>query len=133
MTSLTEVQVVRRSALEAAHLALGARWVAEHVHWPEGYGADDAAASMVAVAGGAGLAEIGPLWRLSLRSSWVSSSLNFWFVTRPPLRAFRRPVSSLYPPKGDNGIAHFRKMPHGLSPSLACVVHHPSEQTAWCE
>lgn len=67
MTSLTEVQVVRRSALEAAHLALGARWVAEHIHWPEGYGADDAAASMVAVAGGAGLAEIGPLDELLLR------------------------------------------------------------------
>lgn len=67
MTRLTAARAVRRSALEAAHVALGARWVAEHVRWPAGYGAADAAAETSAVAGGAGLAEIGPLDELLLR------------------------------------------------------------------
>ena len=59
--------VVRRSALEAAHMALGARWLADDVRWPDGYSTSDAAADAAAVAAGAGLAEIGPFAELLLR------------------------------------------------------------------
>jgi sarcosine oxidase subunit gamma len=67
VTSLTAAQVVRRSAIEAIHVALGARWVDEHVRWAVGYGAVDPAAEMSAVARAAGLAEIGPLDEWLLR------------------------------------------------------------------
>jgi sarcosine oxidase subunit gamma len=65
--SVSAAPVLRRSALEAEHAALGARWVAEDVHWPTGYGASDDATQTSAVAGAAGLAEIGPLDELLLR------------------------------------------------------------------
>jgi heterotetrameric sarcosine oxidase gamma subunit len=67
MSNATSGPVVRRSALETAHVALGARWLAEHVRWPEGYGSADMAAQTSAVANGAGLAEIGPLDEFLLR------------------------------------------------------------------
>ena len=67
MTSLPAAAVVRRSSLEAIHVALGARWVAEDARWPDGYGTADAVADANAVAGAAGLAEIGPLDELLLR------------------------------------------------------------------
>ncbi len=67
MTAALATVVVRRSALEAIHAALGATFVADAIRWPEGYGAADAAANMTAVAGAAGLAEIGPLDELLLR------------------------------------------------------------------
>lgn len=67
MTSLAAAQVVRRSALEDRHLALSARWVAEDIHWPLGYGSRDVTADTTVVADTAGLAEIGPLDELLLR------------------------------------------------------------------
>ena len=67
MTSPTAAQVVRRSALEAIHLALGARWVDEHVRWPAGYAAVDSSAEAEALTAAAGLAEIGPLDEWLLR------------------------------------------------------------------
>jgi heterotetrameric sarcosine oxidase gamma subunit len=62
-------RVVRRSALESVHAALGAQWLAEDIHWPAGYGPAGAAAEPeAAVAGrGAGLAEIGPFDELLIR------------------------------------------------------------------
>ena len=67
MTSLTSVRVVRRSALEAAHLSLDARWLSEEIHWPASYGGTEPAAEAAAVAGGAGLGEIGPFDELLIR------------------------------------------------------------------
>jgi heterotetrameric sarcosine oxidase gamma subunit len=69
VTSLPTIPVVRRSALEAAHTALGARWIADDVHWPADYGPDDAPTDLDsrAVAEGAGLAEVGPHDELLLR------------------------------------------------------------------
>jgi heterotetrameric sarcosine oxidase gamma subunit len=67
VTSLTAAQVVRRSALEAIHLALGARWIDEQVRWPAGYAAVDSSAETEALTGAAGLAEIGPLDEWLLR------------------------------------------------------------------
>lgn len=63
----TAALVVRRSALEAAHVDLGVRWLAEHLHWPAGYGPVEPAAETRAVTAAAGLAEIGPLDELLLR------------------------------------------------------------------
>ena len=57
--------VVRRSALEAAHDALGATYVDALVRWPLRYGADVEEAAEAA--GGAGIAEIGPFDELLLR------------------------------------------------------------------
>lgn len=67
MTRPAETGVVRRSALEADHLALGAQWHSGEVHWPEAYAAADATADAKAVGGGAGLAEVGPFEELLLR------------------------------------------------------------------
>ncbi len=70
MTASSAARAVRRSALEASHVTLGARWVAEDVHWPDRYGptdTTDASASADAILDGAGLAEIGPLDELLLR------------------------------------------------------------------
>lgn len=63
--STTASAVVRRSALEAEHAALGASFRSDDVRWPVGYG-DDAAATS-AVAEHAGLAELGPFDELLLR------------------------------------------------------------------
>jgi heterotetrameric sarcosine oxidase gamma subunit len=62
-------RVVQRSALESAHAALGARWLAEDIHWPAGYGsaATAAEAEAAAVGRGARLAEIGPFDELLIR------------------------------------------------------------------
>jgi len=70
VTASSAARAVRRSALETSHVALGARWVAEDVHWPGGYGPAGAAAVSAAEASVlryAGLAEIGPLDELLLR------------------------------------------------------------------
>ncbi|MBF8289512.1 MAG: sarcosine oxidase subunit gamma [Chloroflexi bacterium] len=67
MTSQSATLVTRRSAIEAEHIELGARWLADDIHWPAGYGEAVATATGAAVALGAGLAEIGPLDELLLR------------------------------------------------------------------
>jgi aminomethyltransferase len=61
--------VVRRSALEATHAALGARWIADDIRWPVVYIADDMGegAAMTAATLAAGLAEVGPFDELLLR------------------------------------------------------------------
>ena len=56
---------VRRSAIEAVHVTLGAAWLADDVRWPSGYG--DATAEASVVASAAGLAELGPYEELLLR------------------------------------------------------------------
>jgi heterotetrameric sarcosine oxidase gamma subunit len=53
---------IRRSALEAAHAAEGARWISVTARWPIDYG--DRAAEAEAAARAAGLAEIGPVDKL---------------------------------------------------------------------
>lgn len=67
MTAALALPVVRRSALEARHEALGALWLSEDVRWPAGYAGRDAAAELAAVTAGAGLAELGPLEEWLLR------------------------------------------------------------------
>lgn len=57
--------VVRRSALEARHVALGATFASETDRWPTHYG--DAAAERTAAVAAAGLAELGPYGELLLR------------------------------------------------------------------
>jgi heterotetrameric sarcosine oxidase gamma subunit len=54
--------VVWRSALEARHAALGARWLADDVRWPASYESQDGGPGT-----GARLAEIGPLEEWLLR------------------------------------------------------------------
>ena len=56
---------VRRSALEAAHTAAGARWLDETRHWPVDYG--DGPGEADAAARHAGLAELGPFDKLLVR------------------------------------------------------------------
>jgi heterotetrameric sarcosine oxidase gamma subunit len=63
----TSTLVVRRSALEVIHDGLGARWVADDIRWPVGYGEASHAVDARATAAGAGLAEIGPFNELLLR------------------------------------------------------------------
>lgn len=57
--------VVRRSALESRHEALGATFLGEGERWPVHYG--DAGAERDAAAKGAGLAELGPYGEVLLR------------------------------------------------------------------
>jgi hypothetical protein len=73
-TSALVAPVVRRSALESAHAALGAAWVDETVRWPTGYGSPAAEAAAAAV--GAGLAEIGPLEELLLRGPGARAAVE---------------------------------------------------------
>ncbi len=61
VTDAAPAQVIRHSAVAAAHAALGARWISDAVRWPAGYGTADDEADRALVAAGAGLAEIGPL------------------------------------------------------------------------
>lgn len=73
---LTHAPVIRRSALEAQHLALDARWIADDVHWPAGYGAGNDTMEQSALARGAGLAEIGPIDELLLRGLGARSTVG---------------------------------------------------------
>lgn len=57
--------VVRRSALDARHEALGATFASDAERWPVHYG--DPAAERSAVEGGAGLAELGPYGEVLVR------------------------------------------------------------------
>lgn len=57
--------VVRRSALDARHVALGATFVSDADRWPTHYG--DVAAERAAAAAAAGLAEVGPYGEVLLR------------------------------------------------------------------
>lgn len=57
--------VVRHSAIDARHVALGATFVSEADRWPTHYG--DAAAERAAASAAAGLAEVGPYGELLLR------------------------------------------------------------------
>jgi len=59
VTDRAPAQVIRHSAVAAAHAALGARWVSDAVRWPAGYGAADDEADRALVAAGAGLAAAG--------------------------------------------------------------------------
>ncbi|MEX2183147.1 MAG: hypothetical protein WEC14_01765 [Chloroflexota bacterium] len=65
MSASTPTPVVRRSALEARHEALGATFASDVDRWPRHYG--DADAERVAVSTGAGLAELGPYGEVLLR------------------------------------------------------------------
>lgn len=62
--------VVRRSALDARHEALGATFASDAERWPVHYG--DPAAERTAVEGGAGLAELGPNGEVLLRGPGVA-------------------------------------------------------------
>ncbi|CAN5462709.1 hypothetical protein BH20CHL7_BH20CHL7_08950 [soil metagenome] len=62
---MTATVVVRRSALEARHEALGATFSSDVDRWPRHYG--DADTERAAVTTGAGLAELGPYGEVLLR------------------------------------------------------------------
>lgn len=66
MTTAASTPAVRRSAIESAHEALGARWISDSIRWPDGY-ASDGRAEAAAVEAGAGLAEVGPFAEWLLR------------------------------------------------------------------
>lgn len=83
MTTLADEPVIRRSALEAIHAALDARWIAEAIRWPEGYGSRDAATDVAAVAAGAGVAEIGPLDEVLLRGPGAIATAGRFVGNRP--------------------------------------------------
>lgn len=61
--------VIRRSALESRHAALGAAFVSDEVRWPVRYA--DAEDEARALRSGAGLAELGPFEELLLRGPGV--------------------------------------------------------------
>jgi aminomethyltransferase len=62
---VTATTVVRRSALEGRHDALGATFLSDVDRWPHHYGDPDA--ERAAVTSGAGLAEVGPYGEVLLR------------------------------------------------------------------
>lgn len=78
MSRTTGGGVVRRSALESRHAALGADWLSEATRWPTGYattGAADGPATGTADTS-AGLAEIGPLEEWLLRGPGAVGALE---------------------------------------------------------
>jgi 4-methylaminobutanoate oxidase (formaldehyde-forming) len=97
VTVLTPARVVRRSALEAGHTALGARWLADDVRWPIGYGASRASGAVEAgaVACGAGLAEIGPLDEWLLRGPGAVAAADAIAIGESPLFVGRALVADV--------------------------------------
>lgn len=81
MTTSSWSVVVRRSALEARHLALAARWIGEDVTWPAGYGPGDRAEESKTVAAGAGLAEIGPFEEWLVRGPGAADAVAATFAS----------------------------------------------------
>jgi aminomethyltransferase len=73
MSSVVTAPVKRRSALEARHAALGAKFVDVVTRWPLRYGDERAEARAVATT--AGLAELGPFAELLLRGPGVAAVL----------------------------------------------------------
>ena len=65
---------VRRSALEAEHARLGARWVADDARWPADYG--DPTAEAATAARAVGLAELGPLDALLVRGPKAAAAVG---------------------------------------------------------
>lgn len=65
---------VRRSALEAEHARLGARWVGDDTRWPTDYG--DPAAEAASAARAIGLAELGPLDALLVRGPGAAAAVG---------------------------------------------------------
>ena len=80
MTASSWSVVVRRSALEAKHLALAARWIGEDVTWPADYGPLNLAGESKAVAAGAGLAEIGPFEEWLVRGPGAADAVAATFA-----------------------------------------------------
>lgn len=65
---------IRRSPLAAVHERLGARWVAERSHWPASYGSPEREGETVRAA--AGIADVGPLVKLSVSGPDLAMSLG---------------------------------------------------------
>lgn len=65
---------VRRSPLAAEHERLGARWISDRALWPAAYGSVDA--ERVAVLAAAGLADLGPLVKLSVAAPDIVAGLG---------------------------------------------------------
>ncbi len=65
---------IRRSPLASEHVRLGAQWVSERAHWPASYGSTEREGETVRAA--AGLADVGPLVKLSVSGPDVFVSLG---------------------------------------------------------
>lgn len=65
---------VRRSAIEAEHARLGARWLSDDTRWPLDYG--DPSAEAEAAARAIGLAEVGPLDKLLVRGPEAAATVG---------------------------------------------------------
>ncbi len=65
---------IRRSPLAAEHGRLGARWISDREHWPASYGSEDV--EQEAVRSAAGLADVGPLIKLSVVAPDVAGELR---------------------------------------------------------
>ena len=63
-SATTSPAPVRRSALDAIHAALGARWISETIRWPESYG--DVERERASLGAGVALAEPGPFDKLAV-------------------------------------------------------------------
>jgi glycine cleavage system aminomethyltransferase T len=81
VTSTTSPRIVRRSALEAAHQSIGARWLNEQIHWPASYEGIRQDAEAAAIASGAGIAEIGPFDELLLRGPGALAAVERLLVS----------------------------------------------------
>ena len=88
---------VRRSALEAEHARLGARWVADDARWPADYG--DPAAEAAAAVRTVGLAELGPLDVLLVRGPKAAAAVGaadldagVWVLGRDEVLLLYRPA-----------------------------------------
>ncbi len=75
MTAASRVLApIRRSPLAAEHERLGARWISDREYWPASYGSEDV--EQEAVRSAAGLADVGPLIKLSVVAPDVAGELR---------------------------------------------------------
>lgn len=68
------VTPIRRSPLASVHERLGARWVSDRSHWPASYASPEREGETVRAA--AGLADVGPLVKLSVSGPDIAMSLG---------------------------------------------------------
>jgi heterotetrameric sarcosine oxidase gamma subunit len=107
---------VRRSAIEAVHARLGARWVSPLARWPADYG--DPARESRSAGDHAGLADLGPLAKLEIRGPGAG-----------PLLAGAG--LGLHYARVDGDLAHDAAQVWGVAPDEAIVLGPRTRELAW--
>lgn len=136
---------VRRSPLATEHERLGVHWISDRAHWPTRYGSVERESE--AVRSAAGLADLGPLVKLSVGSPGIARRLgeiglggeggaiargtlggvpvNVWYVAPDEAVIVYPPADSADPAAGSPGIAALRAagfIPVEQSSGLAALV-----------